>query len=70
MSQSIADPLPEDANAELEGTPCKVSTVYTGITCDGATHKLVLLSELVELWVPIEHSCADELIKHSEHNRR
>ena len=39
------------------------------IYCRDGTHEFVLLAQLVELGVSIEHSRADELIEHSENNR-
>jgi len=35
-----------------------------------ATHKLVLLAELVQLRVPVEHARADELVEDAEDDRR
>lgn len=67
MRQRVPDPLPEDANAELRATEASVRGVVP--TSVVHAHKLVLLAKHVELRVPIQHACADELIKDSEDDR-
>lgn len=65
MSECVADPLPEDAHAELHR--CQRPSLREGST---ATYKLVLLAQLVQLGVAIQHARADELVENTEHDGR
>jgi hypothetical protein len=72
VDESVGDPLPENSDAELESGKKKQRQYLKkkGRNNDEKTNRLILLSQLIKLWIPIQHPRPNKLIEHTQNDRR